>query len=108
MYVQINVGRNQGQFDMSNETWDECIADITYALAAFANSCGSYTTDEIAARCEIHRGTGIWENAIEESAKISLINDLGFDLEGLRGYLRSFKNWYQQDNLALIVGSELI
>lgn len=108
MYVQINVGRNQGQFDMSNEEWNECVNDLRLALAAFAHSSGCYTREELADKCEVHYGSGSWNEVLEESAKISLINETGFDTEGLREYLTAFKGWYKQDHLALIIGSELI
>lgn len=104
MYVQVNIGRNVEESPMSAERWDEFINHAIMVVTDAANG------DKLKANkaIEVHRGNGNWDGVPEDSAHISLFWADGFDLVGLRAYLRILKQLYVQDNIALITSSELI
>ena len=56
----------------------------------------------------MHSGQGSWEGGSEESVHISSYWEDGFDLRQLKAELAQLKEWFEQDTIALIVGSELI
>lgn len=108
MYVQVNIGRNfehstLGTMPMVGEAWREFQERVVHILLQLREH-----TDMGEPSVEIHTGTGVWDGVPEESAKISMYNEGGFDLDAIRGHLAELKANYKQDNIALIVGSELI
>lgn len=103
MYIQVNIGRNVRNMPMAEKFWNEFQDDVVNILEQLREH--SDMGHEVP---EIHLGTGVWDGRIEESAKISLYHEGGFDLDAIREELRRLKKEYLQDNIALIVGSELI
>ena len=110
MYIQVNIGRNFVA-DRYNETggtlsdleWRCFRADVCMILDGFRehSDMGHEYPEEFL-------GMGEWKGGFEESAKISLYHEGGFDLEGIREQLFRLKKEYSQETIALIVGSELI
>lgn len=110
MYIQVNIGRNFAP-DKNNATggtlsdldWRCFRADVYMILDQ--NREHSDMGNEYP---EEHLGTGNWNGELEESAKISLYHEGGFDLDSIREQLFRLKKEYSQGTIALIVGSELI
>lgn len=103
MYIQVNIGRNVRNMPMAEKFWNEFQDDVVNILESLKEH--SDMGHEVP---EIHLGTGVWDGRVEESAKISLYHEGGFDLDAIREELRRLKREYLQDNIALIIGSELI
>lgn len=116
-YVQVNIGRNvptvmpDGSLDprgeqrpMPDERWVSFQDDIAMAIV-------NATTGTLP-NVSLHEGEGFWndertgELLSEESAYLSTFADV--DLFALRKALATLKRRYQQDAIALIVGSDLI
>ena len=109
-YVQVNIGRNfvADRYNATGGTlsdlqWSEFQEDVKYALVQFREH--SDMGHEVP---EIHLGTGVWDGKVEESAKISLYHEGGFDTDGLKNYLFGLKGMYSQESIAIIIGSQLI
>lgn len=99
-YVQVNIGRNVGGNPYSPAQWAAFQGEVQYAM----HQAGALHVDT-------HTGRGSWtdEHGItisEESAYLSAFGVL--DLPALRAALRVIKGRFEQDAIALIVGSELI
>lgn len=108
MYIQVNIGRNfehstLGTVPMVSDVWRELQERVVYILLQLREH-----TDMGEPSVEIHLGTGVWNGTPEESAKISVYNEGGFDVESIRECLSEIKADYKQRSIALIVGSELI
>ena len=110
MYIQVNIGRNfvPNRFNdsggiLSEVDWYEFQDGVASILERYRVDSGS--NYEIP---ELHLGTGVWNGKIEESAKISLYHEGGFDLDGIREQLFRLKKEYSQGTIALLIGSELI
>lgn len=110
MYIQVNIGRNfvPNEFnkfggELSDLEWNSFQDDVVRILESLKEH--SDMGHEVP---EIHLGTGVWDGKLEESAKISLYHEGGFDLDGIREQLFRLKKEYSQDSIALIIGSELI
>lgn len=108
MYIQVNIGRNfehstLGTVPMVSDVWREFQERVVYILLQLREH-----TDMGEPTVEIHLGTGVWDGVPEESAKISVYHEGGFDLDSIREQLFRLKKEYSQDSIALIIGSELI
>lgn len=110
MYIQVNIGRdfepnkhNETGGTLSDFEW-RCFK-IDAELALSDNRIDPTTEFGDA---EVFLGTGFWEGEAEESAKISMYHEGGFDLDGIRERLFRLKKEYSQSTIALIIGSELI
>lgn len=111
MYIQINIGRNfsVNEFnktpgELSDLEWGEFVMDVKTLILNYRENT-MMGGDDFPSE---HYGTGIWNGVEEESAHISMYHEGGFELEGIREQLHRLKKYYSQDNIALIVGSELI
>lgn len=104
MYIQVNIGRNIGDTPMSDHLWD------TFRLAVSQAICLSVRTTDYVSESgnELHKGVGYWQVGEEESAHISRFDERGYDLVQLKNDLRELAKQFEQDSIALIVGSELI
>ena len=92
MYIQVNVGRNfehstLGIMPMVSDVWREYQERVVYILLQLREH-----TDMGEPSVELHLGTGDWNGYPEESAKISVFNEGGFDLEGIREELSELKS----------------
>ncbi|AXC36115.1 hypothetical protein SEA_LYELL_8 [Microbacterium phage Lyell] len=101
-YVQVNVGRNVGMGPLSPAQWAAFQAEVVDALRAATIGRGVIST---------HTGRGAWQDdngntVSEDSAYFSTFAVV--DVPALRGALRTVRNRFEQDAIALIVGSELI
>lgn len=108
MYIQVNIGRNfehstLGIIPMDSDAWRKFQERVVEALLQFRTH-----TDMGEPSVELHLGTGDWDGNAEESAKISVYNEGGFDLVHLRHELRDLAKQFGQKSIALIVGSELV
>ena len=108
MYIQVNIGRNfehstLGTMPMVSDVWrefQERVVDILLQLREH--------TDMGEPSVEVHLGVGYYDGIPEESAKISVYHEGGFDLDAIREHLFELLPDYKQKSIALIVGSELI
>lgn len=110
MYIQVNIGQSYvpNEFNATGGTlsdleWRCFRADVYMILS---NNRKNPTTEY--GNAEVFLGTGEWEGKLEESAKISMYHEDGFDLDSIREQLYRLKKEYSQGTIALIIGSELI
>ena len=108
MYIQVNIGRNfehstLGNMPMVSNIWREFQERVVYILLQLREH-----TDMGEPSVEIHTGVGDWDGVPEESAKISVYHEGGFDLDSIREQLFNLKKEYSQGTIALLIGSELI
>lgn len=103
-YLQVNIGRNVGNEPMNDDDWEQFQQDVATAIRRSIKS-DSRVNESLP--FEFHEGQGNWMGA-EESCHISLFDERGFDLGGLRADLVHIKLHYRQDAVALIPGSELV
>lgn len=102
-YVQVNIGRNVDGVAMPAGAWSRFQGKIEDVLRNSILGQGVVST---------HKGMGAWlsENGntvqSEESAYISTFAVV--DLDALRLAIAHYRTVYNQDAIALIVGSELI
>ena len=111
-YVQVNIGRNINDEPMNDYVWEMFIGKVRRAIADTVTGWATaHKFIETLNSVEIHRGSGTWDGIVEESAHISLVMDRDLwdvELDMLRTKLRELKRDYDQDSIALIVGSELV
>lgn len=104
MYIQANIGRNIGSEPMTDSEWHGFIDSVKFAFC-FADQSASIMSDDIS----IHYGQGEWDGVPEESAYISFFDaNQTIDIKHLKTQFRIIKKWYEQDTIALVIGSELI
>jgi len=120
MYIQVNFGRNVGTVPMSQPLWDAFTSDVVRVIVHYAADMSGGEPVSYIADVELHNGYGTWGDTPEESRHLSLFwedntpadkRDYAADLkagERLRKDLQEVADSYGQDNVALIVGSELI
>lgn len=110
MYIQVNIGRNFAP-NKHNETGGT-LSDLDWrcfkidAELILSNNRINPTTEY--GDAEVFDGLGEWDGKLEESAKISMYHEDGFDLARIREELYRLKKEYSQDTIALVIGSELI
>lgn len=97
IYVQLNIGRNIDGKAMYLDHWYQF---VTAASNVLINSTGPGVTER-------HYGTGEWDGVTEESAHISILTD-SLDMTLLTAGVEQLKADYQQDSIALIIGSHLL
>ncbi len=108
-YIQVNIGRNVGNEPMSEENWDWFQSSVKDTIASAIRVLNDVPRAEILSQIETHLGLGNWgEIDPEESAHISIFSELSIDLDYLRENLGLHRRMFDQDAIALIVGSELI
>lgn len=105
MYIQVNIGRNIGNTPMPVEKWQELQGRVMFVISVAAFNWEDF---DLEASIETHLGTGSYNGITEESAHISSYWEEGFDIEYLKKDLAKIRDWFEQDTIALIVGSELI
>lgn len=104
-YVQVNIGRNVDGEPMSDEQWERFQDAVTIALLNAHRGSGIPNVS-------IHTGEGFWNDETtgelmsEESAYLSTFADI--DAYALRVDLARIRDEYEQDAIALIIGSDLI
>ena len=112
-YVQVNIGRNADGEPMSAARWAwfvDTVRDalVTAAVVAYPRPDHPGMRADLASRIETHAGYGRWGDASEESVHISLYVETGIDATYLRAQLGVVARMFDQDAIALIVGSELV
>lgn len=106
MYIQVNFGRNIDNVAMGTDEWELFQGRVAFSIYMAANDAEAKFS--VLDNIEDHYGKGTWGEVTEESCHISSYWGEGFDLDLLRAELTKLKEWYKQDAIALIVGSELI
>lgn len=99
-YMQINIGRGTGSRKLSKAQWASFIKDMQDALVIYGNA--------VPHTLETHYGKGTWEGQTEESCHISALTDKFVTRENFKDVLLSAKLNYDQDAIALVLGSHLI
>lgn len=99
-YVQVNIGRKfPNGIDMVGWEWDLFQQDTTKAL---------HNSMRTPKPIESHTGRGLTpDGSAEDSLHLSTVN-ADVDLFALRLKLKELAERFEQDSIALIVGSELI
>lgn len=111
MYVQVNFGRNIDNKPMSVHNWMRFELAVMDALFSAANSA---PLTDFNTTVEVHSGVGNWFDETldmyvrEESKHVSYFDPAGFDLDLLKNQLALIKVQFNQDAIAVIVGSELV
>lgn len=109
MYIQVNIGRNVGTAPLDDDNWQWFRDTVVDTICSAVRMLNDVPRVELEAQIEQHRGLGQWgELDPEESCHISLYTELDVDLDFLRENLGYVKRMFDQDAIALIVGSELI
>ena len=113
IYVQVNIGRNAHGEPMGERQWDWLASAVRDALAsavivAYPGPDYSGMRADIMSRIEMHAGRGRWGGNSEESVHISLYVEADIDVNYLRDQLGVIARLFDQDAIALIVGSELV
>lgn len=99
-YMQINIGRGTGSRKLSKAQWASFIKDMQDALVIYGNA--------VPHTLETHYGKGTWEGQTEESCHISALTSKDVTIDNFRDVLLSAKLNYDQDAIALVLGSHLI
>ena len=110
MYIQVNIGRNfvPDRYNPTGGTLsDQVWQDYQDLVVSLLDNYREHS-DMGHEMPEVHLGIGTWDGVPEESAKISLYHEGGFDLDGIREQLFRLKKDFSQDTIALLIGSELI
>lgn len=97
IYVQLNIGRNIDGKAMSPDHWHQF---VTAASNVLINSTGSGVTER-------HYGTGEWDGVTAESAHISILTD-SLNMTLLTAGVEQLKEDYEQESIALVIGSHLL
>lgn len=98
-YVQINIGADTPSTPFS-------IGWVSSAFLGAVTRALEESTRGPFPRIETHHGVGQWLGHYEHSAHISTVADV--DTYALRVKLAEIKKTFNQDAIALIVGSDLI
>ena len=105
MYIQVNIGRNIGTEPMDDKSWSTFKGRVAYAIYNSANCWEAFV---IRTNVELHDGMGRYNGITEDSSHISSYWEDGFDLDQLREELRTVRDIYGQDSIALLTESELV
>ena len=99
-YVQVNIGRKfPNGISMTNWEWLQFQVGVVHAL---------HNSMRTPKPIEDHRGRGLTpDGSAEDSLHFSVVN-ADVDLFVLRHKLKALAKRFEQDCIALIVGSELI
>ena len=107
-YAQLNIGRNVGNTPMAQDRWEWFVNMAQFILIGAQHRIGgSPAGDSQWADTQVHYGTGIWNGATEESAHISLFWEQGMDVDYIREQAGAVARMFEQEAIAVIVGSEL-
>ena len=107
-YAQLNIGRNVGTEPMLDWAW-EWFADgaanvlLSAARVTAGGACGATRAD-----VQVHYGRGEWDGVAEDSAHVSLFWADGMDVSHIREASALLARMFQQDAIAVMLGSELI
>ena len=107
-YAQLNIGRNVGDVPMSDANWSWFKDSVADALASSVRMLHDVPRIEVRARIETHSGLGQWgEIDPEESAHISIYWPGGLDVDYINDQARTLAAMFDQDAIAVIIGSTL-
>lgn len=102
-YVQVNIGRNVDGTPMPAAQWARFQAKMHEVLTNSTIGGGVVS---------VHQGRGAWAsedgNTVESEDSAYFSTFAVVDLDALRYALAHYRTVYNQDAIALIVGSELI
>lgn len=110
-YAQLNIGRNVGTVPMDDTQWGRFIEHAKAALAYGAGEDRRWFPAERDARiaqAQVHYGTGEWAGVAEDSAHVSLFAEDGIDVAKLQAMASDLASMFEQDAIAVILGSTLI
>ncbi len=105
-YAQLNIGRNVGSEPMPHAQWAWFVGSAQNALA----EASRVASDAWAKPCDtqVMYGRGEWQGMGEDAAYVSLYWEDGIDVAHLREQAAIMASMFDQDAIALVVGSELI
>lgn len=105
MYViTVTIGRNVGETPMSDASWAEYRSDVAALLDDLATFVVNPTF-------EFHNGYGEWHGVAEDSHKATLMSTHEFDQSDISWLRRSLSHLcrkYEQDAIALTVGTSVL
>ena len=108
-YAQLNIGRNVGNAPMEQDRWEWFVSTAQSILMGAQHRVGGSPSGEsLRADTQVHYGAGIWAGVAEESAHISLFWEHGIDADYVREQAGVVARMFEQDAVAVIVGSELV
>lgn len=107
-YAQLNIGRNVGNTPMDDSRWEWFVSTAQSILMGAQHRVGGSPAGESQRKdTQVHYGAGIWGGVAEESAHISLFWEQGMDVDYIREQAGVIARMFEQDAIAVIVGSEL-
>lgn len=99
--LSVTIGRNVGDVIMPTQDWLSFQENIVDSVEGYTNL-----------NAELHTGTGYYDGKVEESAIISVRQELQFtkvQIDAIKSELMDIVNAYSQDCVALTLGqSELV
>ena len=105
-YAQLNLGRNVGTEPMRPSQWAWLISSAQTALVeATRKASGAWAN---ANDTQVMLGRGEWQGMGEDAAYVSLYWEDGIDAQHLRDQAAVLCRMFDQDAIALALGSELI
>lgn len=107
-YAQLNIGRNVGDIPMAQDRWEWFVNTAQSILMGAQHRVGGSPAGESHRKdTQVHYGAGIWGGVAEESAHVSLFWEHGMDADHIREQAAIVARMFEQDAIAVIVGSEL-
>lgn len=108
-YAQLNIGRNVGDVPMDAGRWEWFVNTAQSVLMGAQHRVGGSPAGESHRKdTQVHYGTGVWGGVAEESAHVSLFWEQGLDVDYVREQAAIVARLFEQDAIAVIVGSELV
>lgn len=108
-YAQLNVGRNVGSVPMDDSRWKWLVSTAQSVLMGAQHLVGNSPMGNAQrGDTQVHYGAGCWGGVAEESAHISLFWEQGMRVEYIREQAAVVARMFEQDAIAVIIGSELI
>lgn len=107
-YAQLNIGRNVDNTPMAQDRWEWFVSTAQSVLMGAQHRVGGSPAGESHRNdVEVHYGAGVWGGVAEESAHVSLFWEFGIDADYVREQAGVIARMFEQDTVAVIVGSEL-
>ena len=107
-YAQPNIGRNVKNEPMTDWMWEWFQDGATNVLIGATHVAAAGRSGVKREDVQVHTGRGEWDGVPEDSAHISLFWEHGIDADYVREQAAVVARMFEQDAVAVIVGSELV
>ena len=107
-YAQLNIGRNVGTEPMLDWVWEWFTDGAANVLLEATRRVAGCMSGATRADVQVHFGRGEWDGVAEDSAHVSLFWADGMDVSHIREASALLARMFQQDAIAVVLGSELV